>query len=290
VRGHRRASEPRAILTFAAPPLTTIGTFALDGSLKGVPKGGHCTQHKKDLGLTSLPLASFRGFLFVNADPQPKQALEAALGNLPALILDQWPLEDMVTVRRATYDVPCNWKFLMENTSETYHTSYVHGASLGSMPSSPCKEVLGQEPLGDWDAVHIPYQRSVVPLPSAEAPFPEVAPSTYFVNLFPCLQVNVTKDCAWWMRLLPTSAASTRVTMGFLFPKATAAMPDFDAKLEHYLYRWDLAVREDNEISVNQQEGVGSHFYRPGPYHELEFATHKFDRWVVQRCLGGASF
>lgn len=154
---------------------------------------------------------------------------------------------------------------------------------------SPPSQFLGVEPIGSWDAVHVPGDRSIVPLPGESAPFPELSTSasTYFVSMFPTLQLNVTRDCAWWMRVLPTGPESTSVTMGFLFPSATAAMPDFDSLVKQYLYRWDLAVQEDNDISVNQQLATESPFHKPGPYHPLEFAVHRFDNMVVDAVLEG---
>ena len=179
----------------------------------------------------------------------------------------------------------------MQNTSETYHTSYVHKDSLGPMHSEPIASFLGTEPVGDWDAVRVPGDRSIVPLPGEAAPFPEIpstsATSTLFISLFPTLQLNVTRDCAWWMRVLPTSPTTTKVTQGFLFPKATTEMPNFQELLKPYLYRWDLAVQEDNDISVNQQAASQSPHHRPGPYHPLEFAVHRFDNMVLDAVLDG---
>ena len=159
------------------------------------------------------------------------------------------------------------------------------------MASSSFADYTGVPPEGRWDAVHVPGDRSVVPLPGEPAPFPELPSaeiahiSTYFVSLFPTLQLNVTRDCAWWMRILPEGPTTTRVTQGFLFPPSTVAMPDFEAHLEPYLHRWDLAVREDNEISVNQQRAAASPQHRPGPYHPLEFAVHRFDNMVLDAVL-----
>lgn len=161
------------------------------------------------------------------------------------------------------------------------------------MPSSPIADAVGTEPIGDWDAVHVPGDRSVVPLPGEAAPFPEVASETFFTNMFPSLQLNVTHDCAWWMRMLPLAVDRTLVTQGFLFPKSTVegmAPAEFEEHLKPYRYRWDLAVREDNEISENQQRGVSSTLYTPGPYNALEFGTHKFDKYVVGRVLGDDVF
>ena len=266
--------------------------YGLDGRLKNAPEckpGGKLAPacfDKKEHPLLEVRLEEHRGFLFVNGAGDAAKSLEDSLGNCPELVLDRWPFEDFVTAGRKEYIVDCNWKFLFENTSETYHTSYVHAGSLGQMDSSPVADAVGAAPVGDWDAVHVPGEQSVVPLPGERAPFANVASETFFVNLFPSLQLNVTHDCAWWMRMLPLGVDKTKVTQGFLFPKETAARGSFEADAGHYYFRWDLAVREDNDISENQQRGASSAAYRPGPYNGLEFATHKFDKYVVDKVLG----
>ena len=62
-------------------------------------------------------------------------------------------------------------------------------------------------------------------------------------------------------------------------------MDGFEEHLENYIERWDLAVVEDNEISENQQVGASSLAYSPGPYADLEFATHRFDNYVLDKVL-----
>lgn len=265
--------------------------YGLDGKLKGAPKtrrkdpDAPVCFDRKEYPLLDVRLEEFGGFLFINGSSDAP-SLADCLGNCADLVLGRWPLEDLVTVGRRDYVVECNWKFLFENTSETYHTSYVHKDSLGAMPSAPVSERRGVDPTGNWDALYVPGDRSVVPLPGEAAPFPNVADETFFTNLWPSLQVNATHDCVWWMRMLPLGPTRSRVTQAFLFPKETTKMAGFEELLEPYRYRWDLAVREDNEISENQQDGVSSALYVPGPYQELEFATHRFDRFIVDTVLG----
>ena len=211
------------------------------GALKGVMKGKDMPAcfNKKEWPLHQMRLEQYLGFLFVTSSEHAPPLL-TSLGNLDVALAD-WPLEDFVTVKRRQYTVECNWKFLMQNTSETYHTSIVHKDSLGPMASEPIASYLGIQPTGEWDAVHVPGDRSVVPLPGEAAPFPELPTeaSTYFISIFPTLQLNVTRDCAWWMRVLPKGPTTTCVTMGFLFPRSTVEnTPDFETLLEPYLYRW----------------------------------------------------
>lgn len=185
------------------------------GALRGVShKGGMppCFD-KTEWPLAAMRLEEHRGFLFVSPSATTPP-LDASLGNAPELVLGNWPLEDMVTVGRREYLVDANWKFLMQNTSETYHTSYVHRDSLGPMPSEPVSALRGVAPVGAWDAVHVPSSRSIVPLPGEAAPFPELpgVETTFFVSLFPSCQLNLTRDCAWcvpvwWMPYAPLSGS-----------------------------------------------------------------------------------
>jgi phenylpropionate dioxygenase-like ring-hydroxylating dioxygenase large terminal subunit len=265
-------------------------TYEYDGRLKWAP-GMQRTLNfdESDIRLAPVRLSTFHGFIFINHSSTAK-SLEEALGDIPEK-LPQWfgpegKVKDTVCVGRREYEVPCNWKFLMENTCETYHTSVVHKGSLGPMKSFP------MEPhVGDWDGVRVPTQRTVVPLPGDfegdPHPLPAFTDQTAFVNLFPSLQINVTWDCLWWMNLIPTGAQSTRIQMGFLFPRETRQLEDFPTKLERYLHRWNVAVTEDNSISLNQQRGVRSAFRVPGRFGELEFGTHNFNNWLLARMLDG---
>jgi hypothetical protein len=57
---------------------------------------------------------------------------------------------------------------------------------------------------GEWDAVKVMTERSVVPLPTdfdGKQMLPTFTKSTAFVNMFPSLQVNATHDCVWFMHL-----------------------------------------------------------------------------------------
>jgi len=282
-RGAKLLTEPQGRVKGGIVCPYHAWTFSTNGDLKGAPR--MCKSfNKSQWPLIQLRIDEVKGFLFLNKSDSPP--LEDSLGNLPELILDKWPLDDMVTVARREYEVGCNWKFLFENTSETYHTSVVHRKTLGPMESSSAEEILGVKPSRNWDAVHVPGSRSVVPLASDAAPFPEIATTTFFTNIFPSVQLNLTRDCAWWMRMLPTAIDKTQVSMGFLFPKSTTERPNFQEELKPYLHRWHLAVVEDNEISENQTAGAQSGVYQPGPYSMLEFGTHKFNNYVLDGVLG----
>lgn len=245
---------------------------------------------EENVRLSPIRTETFQGFIFVCLSEE-SGTLAESLGDLPEKMSpwfgDDGAAKSMVTVARREYIVDCNWKFLMENTCETYHTAVVHKGSLGPMKASP------MEPhVGDWDAVTVPTERSVVPLPGdfpgEKNPLPSFTDRTNFVNLFPSTQINCTWDCLWWMRLFPLSAEQTQITMGFCFPNSTIKLEGFPGALERYLERWHIAVGEDNATSLNQQRGVRSVFREPGRFHPLEFGTHNFNNWLLCKVLDGA--
>lgn len=262
-------------------------TYEFDGRLKWAPGMDAAVGFDEDnVRMNPVRIETLHGFIFVCVSSEA-QPLRAVLGDLPEQLAPwfgaEGAMKDMVCVARREYEVSCNWKFVMENTSETYHTAVVHKSSLGPMKARPFPPHEG-----DWDAVQVPSSRSIVPLPEdfkGEHPLPTFTESSAFVNLFPSLQINVTWDCAWWMWVEPRGLAQTKVHMGFCFPKATVNLPQFPSVLERYLLRWHMAVTEDNAISLNQQRGVRSMFRKPGRYAPLEFGVHNFNNYLLGRML-----
>merc|ERR1719263_2424543 len=128
----------------------------------------------------------------------------------------------------------------------------------------------------NWCSVHVETQRSVVPLPGEQAPFMTFDYQTTFNMCFPSVQMNVTWDCMWCMRVLPLAVDRSLVIMFFCFPESTATSPNFRDHLVHYKLRWHLALQEDNEISENQMKGAASIFTVPGRFAvDREPAVHR---------------
>ena len=260
-------------------------TYDFDGKLLWAPGMEHSRSFDEDsVRLAPVRVETFHGFVFVCVSPDAPSLLES-LGDLPER-LPEWfgpsgAARDCVAAGRREYVVDCNWKFLMENTCETYHTSCVHKSSLGPMKADPMPPHRG-----NWDAVLVPSKRTIVPLPDdfrgpvtqvaagggAAAggehnddgevdfdamdtrewlhPLPTFAKRTAFVNLFPALQINVTFDCFWWMALTPLGPERTRIVQGFCFPKSTVVLPQFPDVFEKCVLRQLFVDREGQRACV----------------------------------------
>ncbi|MDJ0868574.1 MAG: aromatic ring-hydroxylating dioxygenase subunit alpha [Myxococcota bacterium] len=101
--------------------------YADDGRLERTPDFGAESAEGFEpgrLGLHPLSLETWRGFVFVNLDPQAPP-LAPALGRLPALAAEL-PLEALRFSHRASHPIRCNWKAYVENYLEGYHVPCLH--------------------------------------------------------------------------------------------------------------------------------------------------------------------
>jgi phenylpropionate dioxygenase-like ring-hydroxylating dioxygenase large terminal subunit len=105
-------------------------TYGLDGRLRGVPKlKGFDGLDKESLGLLALRTESWGGFVWINFDPAAPPVPQY-LG----LLADQlapYHLEDMRPLLRRSWTLPCNWKAVLDQATESYHLHAVHGHSIG---------------------------------------------------------------------------------------------------------------------------------------------------------------
>src|SRR5208282_2431749 len=243
----------------------------------------------RKLGLKTIRLETWGGFMFVNFDPDA-QSLMDYLGELPDKFVS-YKFADMICTRRTDYKIACNWKLLIENAHEDYHTQTVHRSSLGNQVTEP-----EENPVGNWDAIFLPLERSVAVLPGEEPRFPHIdglrgklKGGTYFTLLYPATQFACVQDCMWWIRVMPEGPAHCSVNFGFCFPKTTAAQPGFAMEVEPYYRRWDIGIAEDNETGELQQQGLASVLYEPGPMSWKEPKVQAIARWVLDRVLDGTN-
>jgi phenylpropionate dioxygenase-like ring-hydroxylating dioxygenase large terminal subunit len=189
-------------------------------------------------------------------------------------------------VRRSVYENDCNWKLLIENALESYHTTTVHADSLGTQ--------IGEDvdTAGNWDALYLAGETSVSILPGETATFPHVpnlpgklANGAYFTVIYPNTQFACTQDSMWWLSFTPLGPSRCRADFGFAFPRETAARPDFATEVEKYYRRWDMGIDEDNDTGRLQQRGLESALHVPGPYSYRERVVHLFTNWILDKVL-----
>jgi choline monooxygenase len=261
-------------------------SYLSDGTLYGCPdmkdaEGFDPTEN----GLVPLRMESWAGFIFATYNKHAP-ALIDCLGDLPQRMASH-KLHDMACTWRITLEPNCNWKLILENAMETYHTGVVHKDSVGAQQS----RTLATR--GDWLCIQVISGRSIATLPGTQPPFPAIngldedaRQGTYFTVLHPALQFAVAQDCMWWLNVTPLAHDRSLLEIGGCFPKQALDDPDFAAKAKPYYDRWELVGREDVGILEKQQKALGSVAYRPGPLSWRDDQVQAIGLWVLDKLEG----
>ena len=185
--------------------------YRLDGSLARAQGVGHPDRFDTaDHALHPVGLATWRRWVFVHADPS---AAAPDFGPLGAAI-GAFPLEGMDVVLQEEDERPFNWKVLLENYSENYHTPFVH-PEIDTSPTHDYPMVSDGLVLYAWDrplepagavgrllAELLPGEPGWEALAGAPANQPYDVGS--YLTVWPNLMLNVFPDAAlaMWMESL----------------------------------------------------------------------------------------
>ncbi len=258
-------------------------SYTLDGSLATCPDMQQAVDFdRSENGLVPVRLESWNGFAFINFDDDATSLLHD-LGDLPQRLASH-RLDEMVCTWRISIMNECNWKLILENAMESYHTGIVHRETVGRQDSRTL------ETSGDWKCIQVISGRSIATLPDTPPPFPvieglddDARMGTYFTVLHPACQFAVAQDCMWWLNVTPIAADRTLLEVGGCFPAHVAAAPGFHEKALPYYDRWEKVAREDVGILEKQQRALASAKYRPGRLSWRDDAVQAVSMWVVHQ-------
>ncbi|MEL6978563.1 MAG: aromatic ring-hydroxylating dioxygenase subunit alpha [Pseudomonadota bacterium] len=217
-----------------------------------------------------------------------------------------------------------NWKLVMENNRECYHCAGTHPSLSVSFSDSPhiggdgsgvgdpmivdhhkrCEAAglpakLQLAPNEQWRFLRVPLLGEAVSYTSdggqaveqliGRMPFRNSGSLMFFH--FPTSWNHFLSDCITTFRLLPLSPQETLVTTRWLVNKDAVEGVDYD--VERLTEVWTQTNNEDRAIVEENQRGVNSPAYEPGPYSELqESGVIQFVDWyastMISRLTGRA--
>jgi phenylpropionate dioxygenase-like ring-hydroxylating dioxygenase large terminal subunit len=256
-------------------------SYRADGSLLGCPDMEDAKGFdRRENGLVPVRMETWAGFVFITFNRHAPPLIEH-LGDLPDRMASH-RLDEMRCTWRISLKAACNWKLLLENSMETYHTGIVHRDSVGAQTSRSL------DTRGAWRCIQVLSGRSIATLPDEAPPFPPIEGldedalrGTYFTVIHPTCQFAVAQDCMWWLNVLPLAHDRSVLEIGGCFPDAVTRMPGFAAKAAPYYARWEKVGREDVGILERQQRGLGSALYRPGPLSRRDDQVQALSTWVL---------
>jgi choline monooxygenase len=212
------------------------------------------------IALTTVQVASWRGFVFVCLDPATPPLVEW-LGGFPGALADV-PLEDYRFVRRTVRRVACNWKTYADNFLEGYHVPTVHPSM--SRDADALQYVVHQGDDPRWNIHTMP--------PRGETYF------GVFGWFWPCFAFNVVPGGFAVERWLPRGPHEIDLIFDYLFA-------DNAVDTEEIFVATEEVADEDARVSAFVQRNLESGAYDTGllsPKWELPLAAfHQMVRDAV---------
>ncbi len=294
-------------------------SYALNGELMacgGMDKDGDLDR--RDFGLHRVHVREVGGLVFVCLAPDPIP-FEAAAQALGALLAPQGFERAKVAATR-TYEVRANWKLVWENNRECWHCNANHPqyvkANYDNAPiDDPAlkREIEAQARATSArlhaEGLRIDYQEAgMVPFPSAygwwsinRTPLTPgwvsesmdgrpVAPlmgsystpdvGTLRMRTMPNFWNHASSDHAVSTRLAPAGPQTTRIHVQWLVRED--AVEGTDYTLDALLPFWELTSEQDWTLCENNQAGVNSSAFTPGPYStKREYNVIRYTEWYL---------
>lgn len=254
--------------------------------------------------LPPLKTEIWHGFVFVNFDPQAAP-LAPTLAKLEPYF-ERYPMQDMVLVepRVQPYPVEWNWKILLENYIEPYHTEFVHPVIHDFAPSTGVA-------FDGWTDGDNAISRGVPFLSTgggltdkgwaAPASFPVIDAlsdkqkgQVAFCMLPPTMNLIFTPDMICYGLIYPESPTTLSVGGGlfthggWLLPRTTAELPDFDARAEAMMEGSRQLGEQDTAVNMAMQSTKASRFAPRGRLCQLEETLSQFNKWLSRKYLDQA--
>jgi phenylpropionate dioxygenase-like ring-hydroxylating dioxygenase large terminal subunit len=267
------------------------------GQLVGAPE----MQKTPGFDMTSVRLPQLKvelwqGFIFANFD-HDAEPLAPHLTQLDALI-ENWDLAGLVTMPPNVLDhVPCNWKVMVENFIESYHSSRLHKGPHDFAPSAAAQfnpdwlddeaAIYGWTRTTHPDGGFNPTQKAL--FPPIEKLTPDERQRTTFALVPPLLMLGINVDHVFWFIGLPKGPDAISLRMAYCFPRSTYDTPNFELLYEMAVAGVDVFNRDDLAANKGVQLGLHSRFAPRGRYAHQEARLAQFNRWLARRYLDEAA-
>ena len=286
-------------------------TYGLNGELLNARQMGDDFD-KSASGLKRLHLELFCGMIFISFSDQPP-SFELLRSELKKP-LEVFDIENTMVAHHESHPIDANWKLVFENFNECYHCgpahkefSASHSLMLDKTKQQVFDEIIAKRaPEAGISADSVGLMQGD-PAARAQAPYyydryalfkgyltgsedgQPVAPllgevSGYDggasnVQLGNLTYLLVYCDHVVLYRFTPRSVNLTDAEL-IWFVRSDASL-EKDVDIERMTWLWNVTTIADKEIIERNQQGVKSHFYKPGPYAPMETFTINFIKWYL---------
>lgn len=282
-------------------------TYNLDGSLLSaarMPDGFDNAEH----GLGEVRLEIVAGVIYICLSDNPPP-FEAFRREMEALLAPH-DLRNAKVAHVEKLTEYANWKLVLENGRECYHCQASHPELSKTFPVGASSYFefgeaehaadfdarmkargLPVGPVGEdwWQAIRFPLNPGMQSMSMDGKPIvarPMVAGDGDIGSMRWALEphsfAHAVGDHLFFFSAMPVGPRETVVTGKWLVHQDAVEGVDYD--LAHLIELWNLTNLQDKELAENNQGGVDSPGYRPGPYSpEAEVLVLRFVDWYCAK-------
>ncbi len=290
-------------------------TYDTKGNLlyAGTEMGDEFDMQKHKLNQVHCKTAG--GFIFIClGETPPESDFDEFLATLEEY-MEPYDVENTKLAVESNMYEKANWKLVLENNRECYHCSGSHPELLNTLlewddTNDPraTEEFLRyyERMAAEWDADSIPHQHQkfgsrnrLVRMPLKEgtsvmtidgAPSSKKLLGRIKSDKLGSLRIlhlpnswnHMQSDHFIVFRVLPISAQESMVTTKWFVHKDAIEGVDYDP--ENLRRVWDATNEQDRRLGEENQRGINSLSYEPGPYSQTyEFGVIDFINWYSER-------
>jgi Rieske 2Fe-2S family protein len=285
-------------------------TYGIDGKLRAAR---HMAEpfDKTRHGLKQIPLRVVEGLIFVTFADEPlglskvEEVLRRGYG--------PYGWADAKVAHRETYPIEANWKLAVENYVECYHCAPSHpeyarlhaneqprakiaelnaqmeerAAALGL--TIPNQDHWGLAAESGEEATYCvryamlrgavtgsPDGQAVAPLMGA---FKGYDGGSTFIHVGPASFFLAYPDHGLIYRFIPRTVQRSELEVIWLVRGDAREGVDYDR--DRLTWLWKVTSDADKRIIENNQRGVNSRYYEPGPFSIMESQERRFIEWYL---------
>ena len=254
-------------------------TYRFNGELIGVPEGRSIPRlDKSKLGMFPARVEVVSGLVFVNLDIHAVPLAQQVAG-LPER-LDRWGLADLRVKDEHPTTQPANWKIVVDNYLEGYHVPIAHPGLMRLLDYKRYEVELHDNwlwydaPLRDkpsGNRLERLYQRMVEPMPGLSEGDGRV---WHYIFIYPNTTIDLYPDQIGVWRIAPDGPLRSADLSLTLLPRNVGLR----TRAVHFANRRvnRLVSDEDVDLVANQQAGLETRGFEPGPLSRREAALGWF--------------
>ncbi|MDG2434720.1 MAG: aromatic ring-hydroxylating dioxygenase subunit alpha [Gammaproteobacteria bacterium] len=311
-RGSRICLEPNGnIKRFTCP--YHAWTYNLSGSLIAANSLNEDIDKSK-LSLHPCHIEVIEGLIFINFSDNPRSMDNLKRDMTEAM--QMFGFKDLKIASQKTYPIASNWKLAVENYNECYHCGPAHPeyslshslkiqdepgydqaqlAMNNTLTECGLKEITvdadymdqeeGQEQYGyqryGLFKGYVTGSKDGKPIAPLLGDIKKFNPGASDFNLGPVCFLLAYSDHVVGYVFTPVSHEQCRCDVYWMVDKNAKEGLDYD--LENLMWLWDVTTLADEKIIVNNQKGVNSKSYRPGPFTSKELSEKNFIDWYLKQ-------